>query len=258
MIVALRAGISLALLLPLVVLVPRFRLQPMTRPWLHLWRGALIGFATHLGFYTLTQIPLATAAVLFFTAPIFATALSVLVHKEPVGPRRWSAVGTGFVGALIILRPDTGLHPAMLAALLSSALFAIALTMSRGLAEADGAGMVYVSSVVVTLVISIPLAAPVASLPSGGGAWALFAVVVVGGVVRGYADIEAYRYGEAAILAPITYLRLVLIGIGGYLFFAEVPDSATYIGATIIVLATLYIARREARLKRRARAARSG
>jgi len=245
MIVTLRAGCTLLLILPLIPFVPQFRSMRFTRPWLHLWRGAAIAFATHLGFYALIEIPLATAAVLFMTAPIFATVLSVIIHGEAVGPRRWSAVAAGFIGAIIILRPEAGVHPAMLMALLSSALFAMALTMSRAVATADGAPAAYVSSVAVTVLISLPLAAPVLAIPSGALAWGLLAIVLIGGVMRGIADIQAYRYAEAAILAPVTYLRLVLIALAGYLFFDEVPDTATYLGAAIIILSTLYIARRE-------------
>lgn len=69
-----------------------------------------------------------------------------------------------------------------------------------------------------------------------------------GGVSRGIADIQAYRYADASILAPFTYLRLVFVGLGGYFFFAEVPDRYTWIGAAIIVAATLYITQRERHL----------
>ena len=76
------------------------------------------------------------------------------------------------------------------------------------------------------------------------------AIVIIASAVRGYADIEAYRYGESAILAPVAYLRLVLIALAGYFLFGEVPDLATVIGASIIISATLYIALREAKLRR--------
>ncbi len=247
MIVLLRAVIILAILVPMLAFWPGFRARMrFSRPWLHVWRGVLIGVSTHLGFYTLAHVPLATATVLFFTAPIFATILAVLVHGEQVGVRRWSAVGAGFVGALIILRPGFGeLDVAMLAALASSALFAIALTMSRGVSVADGPAAAYVSSVVITVLITLPVAMPSYSLPLTGFAWAVTAILVIGGAVRGVADIEAYRYGEAALLAPLTYLRLVLVGAAAFAFYGEVPDRATLIGAAIIIAATLYITRRK-------------
>ncbi|MEL7275512.1 MAG: DMT family transporter [Pseudomonadota bacterium] len=252
MVVMLRAGITCGLLLVAIPLIWRYRdRMRFSRPRDHLIRGALIAFSTHLGFYTLASIPLATASVLFFTAPIFATLLAMAVHGERVGPRRIAAVGAGFAGALIILRPGfRTFEPAMLAALGSSLLFALALTMSRGLARADGPMSTYVSSVVVTAVISLPLAAPVLALPVSTYAWVATAVLVVAGGARGVADIQAYRYGDAAVLAPVTYLRLVFVGIAGYLMFDERIDGPTLLGAAIIVTATLYIAQRERMLKK--------
>lgn len=255
MIVLLRSGLIALALIPGALVLPGLRKLRFSRPGLHLVRGTLIGLSTHLGFYTLANLPLATAAVLFFTAPIFATILAATFKGEQVGARRWAAVLAGFAGAIIILRPGAiPLEPAMLAAIASSAMFAVALTLSRDLAQADGAASAYVSSVVITLVVSVPLALPVWSLPEGSVAWMVMAVLVISGAMRGFADIEAYRHGEAAVLAPITYLRLVIIGLAAYWLYDEVPDTATLIGAAVIVLATLYIAHRAAV---RARAAKS-
>ncbi|MHA1127949.1 MAG: hypothetical protein ACTSRN_03235 [Alphaproteobacteria bacterium] len=94
---------------------------------------------------------------------------------------------------------------------------------------------------------------PVFSIPIGGGIWLAIIVIIITSAVRGYADIEAYRYGESSILAPIAYLRLVLIAVAAYFMFGEVPDTATIIGASIIISATLYIALRETKLRRAAR-----
>ena len=248
MIVMLRSGITAVLMaVPIFLLTPLRRRLRFSKPKQHLIRGTLIGFSTHLGFYTLTVIPLATASVLFFTAPIFATVLSVLVHGERVGPRRWGAVLAGFAGAVIVLRPGfDGFHIAMLAALLSSLLFAVALSMSRNLARADGPVSAYFSSVVITALVSVPASAGAFVLPDTVWIWVVVAVLVLSSASRGFADIQAYRYGEAAILAPITYLRLVILGGAAYLIWGEVPDGFTIVGASVIIVASLYIARREA------------
>jgi len=253
MIVLLRAAIIGIGLILMIALWPAYRRGlRFSRPWLHLQRGALIAMATHLGFYTIATIPLATATVLFFMAPIFATLLAILVHGETVGVRRWLAIAAGFLGTVIIMRPGiTALHPGMIAALVSSAMFAMALTQSRALSQADGAASAYVSSVFITIVISAPVAAPVLSVPTHALAWAVLALVVLGGAARGYADIEAYRHGEASVLAPILYLRLPLIGTAAYFLYGEVPDAATLTGAAIIIAATLYISRRAARARSR-------
>ncbi|WP_161860507.1 DMT family transporter [Algicella marina] len=249
MIVLLRATLSSAAILALLATLPRLRASlRFTRPATHITRGLLIALSTHLGFYTLAEIPLATAAILFFTAPIFATILAGPLLGEHVGPRRWAAVAAGFAGALIILRPGVGdLHPAMLAALGSSAFFAIALLQSRGLAEADGPFSAFTSSVIITALATLPFMSGGWGLPPTGFAWAITGLLVITGAARGIADIQAYRHGEASILGPITYLRLVLVGLAGYLFYGEIIDGPTLIGAAIIIASTLYISQRAAR-----------
>ena len=250
MIVLLRSAISaIAMLTALVMFSGLRRHLKFSRPWMHLLRGSLIASATHFGFYTIANIPLATATVLFFMAPVFATVLATIMHGERVGPRRWAAVGAGFIGAVIVLRPGfSEFHPAMITALASSFCFAMALTLSRGLATADGAFSTYFSSVIITVIMSIPLAVPVFSLPSTSLIWVMTMVVAITSALRGYADIEAYRWGESSVLAPIAYLRLVLIAGAGYLLFGEVPDGATILGASVIIAATLYIAYRERKI----------
>ncbi len=252
MIVFLRASVSTALIVVALILFAKLRRQlRFSKPWLHLVRGTLIAFSTQLGFYSISNLPLSTVTVLFFLAPIWATLLAIPIHGEKVGPRRIAAIAVGFIGAVIILRPGFGvLHPAMLTAIGSSVLFALALNMSRGLARADGAISTYFSSVVITAIVMLPFALPVFELPHAPRAWIAGAVIVVAGAARGYADIEAYRLGEAGILAPITYLRLVFIAGAAYFMYSEIPDIPTIIGAAIIISATLYIARRETKLRR--------
>jgi drug/metabolite transporter (DMT)-like permease len=250
MVVLLRAGLTLIAVLPLLALPSIRRGLRLSRPRLHLQRGLLIGVSTHLGFHAIATLPLATATVLFFTAPIFATVLAGPINGERVGPRRWAAVGAGFLGALIILRPGVGsFEPAMWGALLSSLMFATALSLSRGLAEADGPVSAYLSSVVLTVLVSAPLAAPVWTLPSDGFAWTVVAVLVLTSAARGLGDLQAYRYGEASVVGVVAYLRLVLIGAAGWWLFAETPDAPTLLGGAVIVGATLYIAHRARRLK---------
>ncbi|MGB0499225.1 MAG: DMT family transporter [Rubricella sp.] len=257
MTVMLRAGFSAGIILLVVALLPPIRRQlRFTRPRDHLLRGTLIAVATALGFWTIAEVPLATAAVLFFTAPIFAVIIAALFQGERVGPRRWLAVLIGFAGALVILRPGLeAFHPAMLGALGSSLLFATALSMSRKLAQADGPLSAFVSSVFVTMIIMAPIALPRCSLPDTEVGWIATGILVITGAVRNVADIQSYRYGDAAVVGPVSYLRIVFVGLAGWLLFAEVPDLATIIGAAIIIGSTLYIARREARLGRAGRPA---
>jgi drug/metabolite transporter (DMT)-like permease len=246
-----RSVIAVILVLSAIALVSPLRGKlSFTKPYHHLVRGTLIAAATHFGFYTIAHIPLATATVLFFTAPIYATILAVFLHGETIGLRRILAIIAGFTGALVILRPGFGeLSFGMLTAMGSSLCFAAALTMSRGLAQSDGPLSTYFSSVVITTLLTIPVVGADLAVPQLSITWIAIVMVGITSAVRGVADIQAYRHAEAGILAPVAYLRLVFIGIAGYVMFQEKPDWPTLVGAIIIIGSTFYIAQRKANLK---------
>lgn len=250
-IVLYRFAFATAFLLALGICIPYFRARmKFTQLRSHLIRGLLIGAATHSGFYAITTIPVNTAAVLFFTAPIFASIFGVVFHGETIGPRRIAAIATGFIGALIVCEPwnatQDGLLTGYIAALIASVLFALALTMSRGLAEADGVFPTVVSAGVVSTLMSIPFA--FGGLTTVPNVWLVVGLVfflAIAGLIRNFADVEQYHYGEAAIVAPFSYLRLIVVATGAFWFFDELPTTGTLIGGTIIIASTLYIAFRD-------------
>ncbi|MEC9431785.1 MAG: DMT family transporter [Pseudomonadota bacterium] len=255
MIVFLRSAGIIVLVAPLLAW-PAFRSRlRFSQPRLHLQRGMLIAVSTQFGFYGLSNLPVSTATVLNFTAPIFATLLAAPINGEQVGPRRWAAVGAGFVGALIILRPGVeGLNLAMLSSIASSLLFALALVLSRGVASADGPVSSFLSSIVLTGLLALPLALPVWGFPEGGGHWLVLLALVAASSSRSIGDLQAYRLGEAAPMGVLSYSRLVFIGAAAYVLFDERPDIWTLVGGAVIIGSSFYIAHRE-RLRGRARRA---
>ena len=254
MIVFLRFSFTSVLLFALVLVFQRYREQmTFTQPGSHLIRGLFMAISTHLGFYAIANMELVTVTVLFFMVPIFATALSGVINHERPGPRRIIAIAVSFLGVILILKPGyQPLNQAVFAALASSVLFAGALVMSRKLASKDGTFATLISSTTITFLFSIPLVIPVWELPESASMWGIVAFLVITGLIRLVGDLQAYRLGEASVLAPITYLRLILIGAAAYVMFNEVPDGLALIGTAIIIASALYIARREARLKRAA------
>lgn len=239
-----------------MLLSPAFRRQMrFSSPRLHLVRGGLIAVSTQFGFYAISNLNLSTATVLSFTAPIFATLLAVPLNGERVGPRRWAAVGVGFLGCLIILRPSPeGLDWAMLSALIAAVLFALGLALSRGVTVADGPAAAFVSANGIMMLTALPLAFPVWTMPEGAGGWSLLALLVATSSARNVGDLQAYRHGDAAVMGVITYVRLILIAAAAWAIFDEVPDGPTLLGGGVIIASTLYIAYRE-RAVRRARLA---
>ncbi len=221
-----------------------------TRPWLHGLRGMLFALATTFGFYALAHLPLATATTLFFLAPVFATVFAALFAGEGVGPRRWAAVGAAFAGALIILRP--GFAPvdlAMVAAIGSSLLFAVALLITRPLSQADGGASVMLSSnVIASVVLGVP--ALLVWMPVPVAVWGLVLLLALSSSARMYADVRSYSLADAGFLAPFAFLRLLFIAAAGWIVFREGIDGPTLTGAAIIVGASVFIAWREAMLKR--------
>lgn len=97
----------------LVVFFPRrgLSLFSSSRPVLRGLRSNLFCLSSFVMFYSLRLVPVATATAIGFTAPLMVTAIAPLVLRERVGARDWIAVAFGFAGALIIVRPATGLHP---------------------------------------------------------------------------------------------------------------------------------------------------
>ncbi|MEO1274193.1 MAG: DMT family transporter [Pseudomonadota bacterium] len=223
-----------------------------SRPWLHILRGALMGIATNLGFFAISTLTLATANILFFLAPVFATALAAPILGEAVGIRRWAAVLAGLLGAAIILRPGfTEVEWGMLAACGSAACFSVSLLLTRVMGADNAPKAVMISSVTVSAIVTFPIALPVWELPATSWAWVILVVLVLSSSLRQYSDIRAYSIGEAGFLAPFTYLRLVLVALAGWLLFREGLDVYTLLGGAVIIGATLYIAHREQRLNKR-------
>lgn len=246
MIAFLRSAISLLFVVPLLMRRDAVAKLHMSRPWLHALRGGLLSLALNFGFYAIWQLPIATATILFFMAPVFSTLLAPLMVGERVGPRRWAAVGVGFLGALIVLRP--GLEPlsgAHLAALASSLLFALGLLMGKTLAAEDGSEAVFFSTVVMVALVTLPIALPVWHWPSGFWLWVALLGLSAASSLRGYADIRAFAIAEAGFVGPISYLRLPAIALAGWWFYAETVDAPTLLGGGIITAATLYIMLRE-------------
>ena len=247
LLVGYRLFFTLILIGILILIVPRLRSKVhFKQPRAHLIRGILMAFSVHLGFYTLSIVPLAAAAILFATAPIFATIISVAMGRETIGIRRTLAILVGFIGTIIVMRPSSEIIDTnMIYGIGSSIFFSFSLVMSRNLARTDGPLSTLISTSAIGLIVTIPLAAPVFEITTDTNIILWTLVLIIFGILRQYSDIQAYTYAQAAVITPISYFRVVLIGLMAYLFFNEIPVVTTYIGATIIIAATIYITNRE-------------
>ncbi len=240
-----RSIVGLILLLPFLLSRQHVNFRSPKLP-VHILRGLLGVVAINCGFYTLTQLPIATVTVLFFTAPLFVTILAPIMLGEEVGWRRWSATAVGFAGTLIVLNPGTrSFEPTMLLAVGSSALFAIILLIGKRLSETEQPGTLMFYASVIMTIGCLPPAAWVWTPPTMTE-WLLIGLVGFFGMARSYFDIKGFAIGEASFVAPFQYVRLIFIGVAGYVLFDEAITLNTLIGAAVIFSSTFYIARRDA------------
>ena len=224
----------------------------VTRNWkLELLRGLCLLGVTIGNFLAMRFLPLTVTGALMFTMPLMVTALSGPFLGEKIGWRRWAAVGAGFVGILIIVRPGTeAFHPASLLCLagaLSAAFYSI---ITRKLAGVDSAATQQVYSGLIALVCVTPFAFQGWVWPSNGPTWFAFVAAGVAGMLAHQLNTIAHRYAPPSALAPFSYTELILLAVASWLIFQDPPDIWFYLGAPIIIGSGIYIWLRERKLHR--------
>jgi drug/metabolite transporter (DMT)-like permease len=220
----------------------------------HLLRAGFWGGSLGAAFVSYHLLPLADAISLSFAAPLFLTALSWPLLKEPVGRYRWSAVVVGFVGVLVMSHPSGGGNTLGLACGVMNALFGALGSISvRGLSRTEpSASVVFYMGLFIAL-FSVPLLPFVWVRPDWFDLVALCSLGLVGGVGQ-YWTTQALYYAPAATVAPFNYTAIIWGLILGFLIWHEVPDGMMVLGALIVTASGLFILRREAFLRARRQA----
>ena len=246
----LRSLIGFIGLLPFIAVAGKasFRTQHLGK---HIWRGILGSISALCAYLGIGKLALANYTALSFTKPLFAVVLAVLIIGEQVRWRRWAATIIGFLGVIVMIRPGSDAFSYWSFLALGDA-FAIALliTIVKRLPASETELVMMFYYGVVAIVVAAPFAIWVWRWPSGIE-WLLLVGVGLIGALSQYLWILAFRAGEASAVAPFDYLRLLFAGVIGLVLFQEMPDGWTIGGAAVIVASTVYIAQREARLKRR-------
>lgn len=264
-------GIVLAILMPME---GNWRLLKTKRLGLHLIRGMCVVLANMTFFIALAVLPLADAIAVFFVSPLLITAFSVMFLGEKAGIHRWSAVGIGLVGVVIMLRPGTeNFNLIMILPLLSAAAYAMLHVLTRKIGVTESAVTmtfyIQISFIVTCVIIGVAL---------GHGRWEgqgpeivhfllrawympplsdwwIFGIIGLASGFGGYFISQGYRLAEASVVAPLEYVAMPVSVIAGLLIFDEWPDPVAWLGITLIIGAGLYVFWRETvnnvRLKRR-------
>ncbi len=238
-----------------------------SRPLGHVGRGLISVFGMFLNFGALARLPLVDTTAISFAGPLITVALAAIFLRERVRIYRWSAVGVGFIGVIVMLWPyldlnriTAGSSTATIGALMALAgafTNAGSVIQTRRLTDTETT-----SSIVLYFSLICALAGAV-TLPF---AWAtpttpqLLALIATG-LLGGLAHIlltESYRFAPASVVAPFDYTAMIWAFLIGYWFFGELPNIYIYIGGAIVAASGLFVIWRERQLgleRARARAA---
>lgn len=208
-----------------------------------------------LSFYSVTLIPLAESLALQFTLPLFTIIFAIFILGERVGMHRWVATVTGFLGALIILRPGVVvIELGMVVALAAAALLALSDVLARQLSRTETTLMIVFYGYLLQTPMALAVAVPQWDTPTAED-WPWLIALGLCSFAAQWGLSRAFVLAEASLVSPILFLRLPIVSVIGYVFFAQVPDIWTWVGALVIFASTYYAARREALHQRRLAAA---
>lgn len=251
-VVFLRCLFGLTILLPLALRAGLSTLRT-GRMHLHLMRAGISLTSMACSFYAFAHLPLADATAYGFTTPLFMIPIALVMFREKVRWRRWTATAIGFVGVLIMVRPDGGIHLAVPIALIGAFFTALVMAIIKRLTGSERIITLMTYFTIIASCIAFIPALLVWKTPTYLELLLLFGVGLTGTLSQMFAAHGWYAATEATAIAPFDYSRLLYAVILGFIFFSEIPGLNTAIGALIIAGSTLYIAQREARLRREAR-----
>ncbi len=222
------------------------------RPASHAIRAAIGLVAMALNFMGMILLPLTQATVIGFTVPLFATMLAALLLGEATGRYRWGAILLGFVGVMIVLRPDGGqLATTGAAVAIAGAVMTASVTVYiRQLGGTEGATTIVLWF---TLLSLLPLGAMmlVFGRAHDPQTWGILLLIGVAGGIGQLCLTLALRLAPVAVVLPMDYTSLLWATALGYLLFGTLPAPATLLGAPIIIASGLIILWREHALSRR-------
>jgi drug/metabolite transporter (DMT)-like permease len=211
-----------------------------TQPLLQAFRGLLLAGEICVMVLAFVSLGLVESHAIFASYPLLVAAFSGPILGEAVGWRRWSAIGVGFVGVMIILQPGvTVFAPAAVIPLASALMFALYSLLTRYAARRDTAATSFFWTGTVGAV-AMTLAGVWYWQPMSGTDWVWMAVLCVTGATGHFLLIKCYEMAEASAVQPFAYLQLVFASLIGITVFHETLEAHVILGASVVVLAGLF------------------
>lgn len=231
---------------------------------IHISRGLCVVFANMCFFLALATMQLADAVAIVFISPLLITVFSIIFLSEKVGRYRWSAIGVGLLGVIIIVRPGTSAFQVVsLLPLFAAVGYASFHTLTRKIGSTESAATlalyIQLTFLIVCLLVgffigdgryatssdpSLKFLLRAWVWPELNDIW-IFLIVGVGSACGGFLISQAYRISEAAFVAPFEYIAMPLAILWGAIFFNEWPDPVAWSGIVLIVTSGLFTLWRE-------------
>ena len=210
------------------------------QPVLQVFRGFLLAAEVCVMVLAFTLLGLIESLAIFASYPLIVAALSGPILGEKVGPRRWIAIGIGFVGVLIMLQPGVKVFtPAAFVALTSASLFALYSLLTRYAARQDKTATSFFWTGVAGAV-GMTVAGVWFWEPMTARDWGWMAVLCVTGATGHYLLIRVYELAEASAVQPFAYFQLAFASVIGVLVFGETIELNIAIGVGLVIAAGLF------------------
>lgn len=218
---------------------------------LQILRGLLLAIQIVVAITSFVLVGLAHSQAILSAGPLIVALLSIPLLGEKVGWRRWTAICVGFIGVLLILKPQSGLFDwKFLVPLGGALLFSLYVVVTRLVSRDDSAMTSFFYTGVVGA-IAMSCIGPFFWVPLGPQDWALMGILCVTGMTSHYFLIRAYDLLDAVVIQPLTYLQLVFSAIIGVSVFGEALNFNMVVGALIVVGAGIFTVWRERAVARR-------
>ncbi len=237
----------------------------VSRSWPAMLARGVLNFLAYTAYYlALAALPMATTVALYFTAPLIIVILSVLILKEHVSPKRWLAVGLGFVGVVIMVRPGGTLFDwAALLPIFCGFAYAVSMIMARTMGTRDTAAAMAFWGNNAFLLCGLGLSAIFGTGHHTQAMHPSLAFLTRGWVMPAPLDAalmagcgpiaavgltlltQAYRSGPSSIVAPFEFTFAFWGILWGWLFWRQLPDGWGWVGIAVIIAAGIYVLRAE-------------
>jgi drug/metabolite transporter (DMT)-like permease len=240
-------AVCLVFVLPVVARGGRASLRTRTIG-LHMLRAGAGTACWYALFFAITQIPLANATLLTYSAPLWMPLIAWAVTRQRVAAPTWIGACVGFLGVLLVLQPQgRGFTVGEMSALAGALLLAVAMMSVRWLGATEPVTRILFYYFLLSTVMSIPIA--IADWqPIPAPAWPWLIGLGVAQLVSQILIVVAYRYAPAEKLGPFIYSVIVFTAVIDWVFWDHAPSPATYLGMALVIGGGLIAVRAKSRL----------